>query len=69
MNFVSEFFPGSVVAAATKEFDALDRGIIEMGQSGMHYNMDSTVIRHRVIRTISSRIHIENKFTDEYNRD
>lgn len=39
-NFVIEFFPGGAVAPATKEFDALDRGIIEMAQTGMHYNMD-----------------------------
>lgn len=28
------------MAPATKEFDALDRGIIEIVQTGMHYNMD-----------------------------
>ena len=39
-NFVIEFFPGGAVAPATKEFDALDRGIVEMAQTGMHYNMD-----------------------------
>jgi len=39
-RFVIEFFPGGAVAPATKEFDALDRGIIEMVQTGMHYNMD-----------------------------
>jgi TRAP-type mannitol/chloroaromatic compound transport system substrate-binding protein len=39
-NFVIEFFPGGAVAPATKEFDALDRGIIEIVQTGMHYNMD-----------------------------
>lgn len=39
-NFVIEFFPGGAVAPATKEFDAVDRGIVEMAQTGMHYNMD-----------------------------
>ncbi len=39
-NFVIEFFPSGAVAPATKEFDALDRGIIEIVQTGMHYNMD-----------------------------
>jgi len=39
-NFVIEFFPSGSVAPATKEFDALDRGIIEIVQTGMHYNMD-----------------------------
>jgi TRAP-type mannitol/chloroaromatic compound transport system substrate-binding protein len=39
-NFIIEFFPGGAVAPATKEFDALDRGIVEMAQTGMHYNMD-----------------------------
>ncbi len=39
-NFVIEFFPGGAVSAATKEFDALDRGIVEIAQTGMHYNMD-----------------------------
>jgi TRAP-type mannitol/chloroaromatic compound transport system substrate-binding protein len=39
-NFQIEFFPGGAVAAATKEFDAVDRGIVEMAQTGMHYNMD-----------------------------
>ena len=39
-NFVIEFFPGGAVAPATKEFDALDRGIVEIAQTGMHYNMD-----------------------------
>jgi TRAP-type mannitol/chloroaromatic compound transport system substrate-binding protein len=39
-RFIIEFFPGGAVAPATKEFDALDRGIIEMVQTGMHYNMD-----------------------------
>jgi TRAP-type mannitol/chloroaromatic compound transport system substrate-binding protein len=39
-NFVIEFFPSGSVAASTKEFDALDRGIVEIVQTGMHYNMD-----------------------------
>jgi len=39
-NFIIEFFPSGSVAPATKEFDALDRGIIEIVQTGMHYNMD-----------------------------
>lgn len=39
-RFVIEFFPSGAVAPATKEFDALDRGIVEMAQTGMHYNMD-----------------------------
>jgi len=39
-RFVIEFFPSGAVAPATKEFDALDRGIIEIVQTGMHYNMD-----------------------------
>lgn len=39
-NFVIEFFPSGSVAASTKEFDALDRGIVEIAQTGMHYNMD-----------------------------
>ncbi len=39
-RFVIEFFPGGAVAPATKEFDALDRGIVEIAQTGMHYNMD-----------------------------
>ncbi len=39
-DFVIEFFPGGAVAPATKEFDAVDRGIVEMAQTGMHYNMD-----------------------------
>lgn len=39
-NFTIEFFPGGAVAPATKEFDAVDRGIVEMAQTGMHYNID-----------------------------
>jgi len=39
-NFVIEFFPDGSVAPSTKEFDALDQGIVEMAQTGMHYNMD-----------------------------
>lgn len=39
-RFVIEFFPSGAVAPSTKEFDALDRGIVEMAQTGMHYNMD-----------------------------
>ncbi|MBA7537146.1 Monocarboxylate 2-oxoacid-binding periplasmic protein [subsurface metagenome] len=39
-RFVIECFPGGAVAPATKEFDALDRGIVEMAQTSMHYNMD-----------------------------
>ena len=39
-NFIIEFFPDGSVAPSTKEFDALDRGIVEIVQTGMHYNMD-----------------------------
>jgi TRAP-type mannitol/chloroaromatic compound transport system substrate-binding protein len=39
-RFVIDFFAGGAVAPATKEFEAVDRGIVECAQTGMHYNMD-----------------------------
>jgi TRAP-type mannitol/chloroaromatic compound transport system substrate-binding protein len=39
-RLVIEFFPGGAVAPATKEFDAVDAGIVEVAYTGMHYNMD-----------------------------
>jgi len=39
-RLVIEFFPGGAVAPATKEFDAVDAGIIEAAFTGMHYNID-----------------------------
>ena len=35
-----EFFPGGAVAPATKEFDAVDVGTVELAYSAYHYNMD-----------------------------
>lgn len=39
-RLIIEFFPAGAVAPATKEFEAADRGIVEMAYTGMHYNMD-----------------------------
>lgn len=39
-RLVIEFFPGGAVAPATKEFDAVDAGVVEVCYTGMHYNID-----------------------------
>lgn len=39
-RLVIEFFPGGAIAPPTKEFDAVDAGIVEAAYTGMHYNMD-----------------------------
>ena len=39
-RLIIQFFPGGAVAPATKEFDALDAGIVEVALTGYHYNMD-----------------------------
>lgn len=39
-RMVMEFFPGGAVAPATKEFDAVDAGIIQAAHTSLHYNLD-----------------------------
>jgi len=39
-RLVIQFFPGGAVVPATKEFDAVDAGIVEMALTGYHYNID-----------------------------